>query len=87
MDPGTLDRLAELAVNFGACVQPNQQVVIQSEVGKELLTRAVAEHAYRAGALHVSVEYGDCLDQARSHRARHRRGARLRPRLGAFASA
>ena len=34
-------------------------MVIQSEVGKELLTRAVAEHAYRAGALHVSVEYGD----------------------------
>ena len=59
MEPGTLDRLAELAVNFGANVQPNQQVVIASEVGKEALTRAVAEHAYRAGALHVSVEYGD----------------------------
>lgn len=60
IDPGTIDRLAELAVNFGANVQPNQHVVIQSEVGgKEPLTRAVAEHAYRAGALHVSVEYGD----------------------------
>ena len=59
MDPGTIDRLAELVVNFGANVQPDQQVVISSEVGKEALTRAVAEHAYRAGALHVTVDYGD----------------------------
>ncbi len=59
MEQGTLERLAELAVKFGANVQPNQQVVIASEVGKEALTRAVAEQAYRAGALHVSVEYGD----------------------------
>ena len=59
METGTFDRLAELVVKFGANVQPNQQVVIASEVGKEELTRAVAEQAYRAGALHVSVEYGD----------------------------
>ncbi len=59
MEDGTLDRLADLAVNFGAVVQPGQQVMIVSEIGKESLTRAVADHAYRAGARHVDVDYAD----------------------------
>ena len=59
MQQGRLDRLAELAVNFGANVQPGQQVIIISEIGKEPLTRAVADQAYRAGAIHVDVAYDD----------------------------
>jgi aminopeptidase len=59
MEPGILDRLADLVVNFGANVQPEQHVIINSELGKEALTRAVAEHAYKAGALHVDVSYAD----------------------------
>jgi len=55
----TLAQLADLVVEFGANVQPGQQVVIQSEPGKEPLTRAVADRAYRAGAAFVHVVYGD----------------------------
>ena len=49
MQNGTLDRLAELAVGFGANVQPGQIVCVHSEIGREELSRAVAAHAYRAG--------------------------------------
>ncbi|MBX5470194.1 MAG: aminopeptidase [Thermoleophilaceae bacterium] len=48
-------RLAELAVRFGANVQPGQVVSVSSEPGKETLARAVAEAAYRAGARFVDV--------------------------------
>lgn len=58
-DPATLDRLAELAVGFGANVQPGQVVAVGSEVGKEALTRAVARAAYRAGAKFVDVSLFD----------------------------
>ncbi len=47
---GYVDALAELAVRFGANVQPGQIVAISSEPGKEAVARAVAEEAYRAGA-------------------------------------
>ncbi len=59
MDDGTLDRLAELLVGFGANVQPGQLVAVSSEIGKEPLTRAIAASAYRHGARYVEVLYGD----------------------------
>jgi aminopeptidase len=55
------ERLAELAVRFGANVQPGQIVGVSSSVGKEELTRAVARAAYRAGARWVDVMYYDDL--------------------------
>jgi aminopeptidase len=59
MDPGALERYAELIVRFAANVQPGQVVEVGSEIGKEELTRAVASSAYRAGAKHVTVTYDD----------------------------
>jgi aminopeptidase len=51
--------LADLVVVSGANVQPGQIVVVGSEPGKESLTRAVAESAYRHGARFVDVNYFD----------------------------
>jgi aminopeptidase len=51
--------LAELAVQLGANVQPGQIVSISSEPGKEDLTRAIAEAAYRAGAKFVDLSVFD----------------------------
>jgi aminopeptidase len=59
MDSATIDRLADLAVTFGANVQPGQMVSVRSELGKEDLTRAVAARAYKAGAVFVDVAYAD----------------------------
>ncbi len=52
---GLVERLADLAVRGGANVQPGQVVAVGTEPGKEELTRAVAERAYRAGARFVDV--------------------------------
>jgi aminopeptidase len=54
-----IERLARLAVEFGANVQPGQIVAVGSEPGKEDLTRAVASAAYRAGAKFVDVAVFD----------------------------
>jgi aminopeptidase len=54
-----VERLAELAVAFGANVQPGQIVSVNSEPGKEELTRAVAAKAYEHGAKFVDVVYFD----------------------------
>ncbi|HEY7379957.1 MAG TPA: aminopeptidase [Gaiella sp.] len=54
-------RLAELAVRFGANVQPAQVVAVTSYVGKEELTRAIARVAYEAGARWVDVVVMDDL--------------------------
>jgi aminopeptidase len=54
-----LERFADLIVGFGANVQPGQIVAIGSEPGKEPLTRAVADAAYRHGAKFVDVQYFD----------------------------
>jgi aminopeptidase len=54
-----LERFADLIVGFGANVQPGQIVAIGSEPGKEPLTRAVADSAYRHGAKFVDVAYFD----------------------------
>lgn len=56
---GYLDALAQLAVRFGANVQPGQIVGLSSEPGKEAVARAVAEEAYRAGAQFVDLSVFD----------------------------
>jgi aminopeptidase len=55
------ERLAELAVGFGANVQPDQIVMVTAELGREPLARAVAAAAYRAGARYVDVTYSDAV--------------------------
>jgi aminopeptidase len=59
MDQATLERLADLAVTVGANVQPGQIVCVHTDVERIPLARAVADRAYRAGARHVEVVYGD----------------------------
>jgi aminopeptidase len=54
-----VERLAELAVAFGANVQRGQIVAVGSDVGHEELARALARSAYRHGAHFVDVEYFD----------------------------
>jgi aminopeptidase len=54
-----VQRLADLAVRFGANVQPGQIVSVGCEPGKEYLVRAIAESAYRAGARFVDVNWFD----------------------------
>ena len=51
--------LAELIVRFGANVQHGQIVAVSSEPGKEPLARAVADAAYRQGALFVDLTVFD----------------------------
>ncbi len=59
MNQPDLDRFADLAIAFGANVQPGQIVAIGTEPGKELLTRALVASAYRHGAKFVDVAYFD----------------------------
>lgn len=54
-----IQRLADLAVNVGANVQPGQIVAVSCSPGKEALTRAVAVEAYKAGAKFVDVGWYD----------------------------
>ena len=54
-----LRRYAELAVRVGANVQPGQDVVVTCLVEHAEIARAIAREAYRAGAKHVVVQYGD----------------------------
>jgi aminopeptidase len=56
-------RLADLAVDLGANVQPGQLVRIAAEVGHLDVVRAVAESAYRRGARFVDVRLFDPLVQ------------------------
>jgi aminopeptidase len=59
--------LAQLAVRFGANVQPGQLVALSSEPGKEELARAIAEAAYAAGAEYVDLSVFDVyLKRARA---------------------
>lgn len=51
--------LADLAVSFGANVQPGQIVTVSSEPGKEQLSRAIAEAAYERGAKFVDLTVFD----------------------------
>src|ERR687885_2012253 len=59
MDPSTVARLADLAIGFGANVQPDQVVAIGGEPGKEYLVRAIAESAYKHGARFVDLAWFD----------------------------
>ncbi|MFO7572293.1 MAG: aminopeptidase [Gaiellaceae bacterium] len=52
-------RYAELAVRLGANVQAGQDVVVTCLVEHAEIARAIAREAYRAGAKHVIVLYGD----------------------------
>ena len=54
-----LQRYAELAVRVGANVQRGQDVVVMCLVEHAEIARAVTREAYRAGAQHVIVLYGD----------------------------
>jgi aminopeptidase len=54
-----VERLAKLAVDFGANVQPGQIVAIEAETGMEPIVRAVAERAYERGARFVDPTYFD----------------------------
>jgi len=59
VDSGTLERMADLVVDFGANVQPGQRVHVGASVGQEELARAIAARCYRAGAVFVNVVYSD----------------------------
>jgi aminopeptidase len=54
-----IERLADLAVSFGANVQPGQIVTVGADHGQFELARAVADNAYRHGARFVDVQYFD----------------------------
>ena len=71
MDDATLQRLADLAVSFGANVQPDQIVAVGGEPGKEPLVRAIAASAYQRGAKFVDVQWFDpWVKRARIEHAR-----------------
>jgi aminopeptidase len=55
----SLERLADLIVNFGANVQKGQTLELSTGLGKEELTRAITSSAYRRGAKFVDVYYWD----------------------------
>jgi aminopeptidase len=57
--PSSLERLADLIVNFGANVQRGQILELSSGLGKEELTRAITSSAYKRGAKFVDVYYWD----------------------------
>jgi aminopeptidase len=66
-DSDYISALAELTVSFGANLQPGQILAISSEPGKEDLARAIAEAAYRRGALYVDLTVFDMhLKRARA---------------------
>lgn len=54
-----LDALVTLAVEFGANVQPGQTVAVDTEIGHEVIARAVSEAAYARGAKFVDTWYFD----------------------------
>ncbi len=55
----TLDRMAALAVGFGANVQAGQRVMVLAALGQEELARRIVERAYKAGAVYVDMTYRD----------------------------
>ncbi|HSM38212.1 MAG TPA: aminopeptidase, partial [Candidatus Limnocylindrales bacterium] len=58
-----LERLADLVVRVGANVQSGQDVEIRGLVEHAPIARAVAEHAYAAGARRVVVRSVDNVVQ------------------------
>ena len=61
MDDGNVRRIAELAVEFGANVQPGQVVAISAELTQVPYVHAITEAAYRRGAKFVDVRYFDSV--------------------------
>jgi aminopeptidase len=59
VNPETLDRLAALAVEFGANVQPGQRVIVLAALGQEPLARRIVERVYERGAVYVDMIYRD----------------------------
>jgi len=53
------DRLAEIAVKIGVNLQPQQELIVNAPVEAVDLVRAIATHAYRAGAKNVAVNFAD----------------------------
>jgi aminopeptidase len=68
-------RFADLVVGFAANVQPGQVVAISSGPGKEELTRAVADAAYRRGAKFVDLMWFD--SEIKRSRIAHADGSTL----------
>jgi aminopeptidase len=58
-DLNLVDRLAQIAVSIGVNVQPGQELLVSAPVEAVPLVRAVATHAYRAGAAGVEVYFAD----------------------------
>lgn len=56
---GAIDDYARLVVRVGVDVRPGQEVLVNAQIEHAPFVRALAEEAYRAGARHVDVEYGD----------------------------
>ena len=56
---GSIDDYARLVVRVGADVRPGQDVLVNAQIDHAPFVRALAAEAYRAGARHVDVNYGD----------------------------
>ena len=56
---GAIDDYARLVVRVGVDVRPGQEVLVNAQIDHAPFVRALAEEAYRAGARHVDVDYGD----------------------------
>jgi aminopeptidase len=54
-----IEQYAELAVNQGVAVQPDQELVVTAPVGAADFVRIVARKGYEAGAGHVTVIWTD----------------------------
>src|SRR3954466_16042459 len=54
-----IDDYARLVVRVGVAVRPGQDVLVNAQIDHAPFVRAVVEEAYRAGAHHVDVDYGD----------------------------
>jgi aminopeptidase len=72
VDPGKLDRLAELAVRVGLKLQPGQDLVMTAPAAALPLVRRIAEHAYKAGAGLVTPFLAD--EEVTLARFRHGQG-------------
>ncbi len=56
---GYLERLAQLAVDYGVNLQRGQVLQINAEYGQEQIVRALAARAYERGAKFVDPWYFD----------------------------
>ncbi len=68
-----LDRLAQVAVHVGLGLHPGQEVVLTAPLQAVPLVRRITEHAYKAGASHVTALLSD--DAATLARFEHARDA------------